>query len=104
MRRVKLAWNVLWHGTEAVYRPIRRELKRARDVQYFKMMQENLKFKQERDFARKERDDAINTMHLIANDALKTIKELESALAKSKENPLDSLLSLHRGSKDDLPN
>jgi len=104
LKRLKLAWNVLWSGTEAVYRPIRQEIKKARDVQYFKMMQEAHRAKQEKDAAIKERDNAISTMHLIANDALRTIKELESALVSKKESSLDSLLSLYPSTKDDLPN
>ena len=80
-------------------------IKKDRDVKYSKILQENEDLRAERKQAEKERDFAIETMHMVASDALKTIKELEAALEKkANDKTIDDLLSLHRKNKDDILN
>lgn len=98
-------FKVLWHGEEAVYAVVRERIKQDRDIEYLKMMQENRLALAAKDQADKERNFAVEAMHMVANDALLTIRNLEAALAKKSSNQtLDGLLSLHRNNKDDLPN
>lgn len=105
MKRVKLAFKVMWYGEEAVYAVVRQRLKHHRDIEYLKMMEKERVSAEQRDSAIKERDYAIQTMHTIAADAVVTIKGLQAELVKkSKEKTLDDLLSLHGKIKDDLPN
>ena len=96
--RIRVALRVLWDGEEVFYEEVRRRLKQNRDIEYLKMM-ETVRL------AKKERDIALETMQLLAEESIQAIKILEKDLAKHKsKDPLDSLLSLHRSKKDDFPN
>lgn len=96
--RIRVALRVLWDGEEVFYEEVRRRLKQNRDIEYLKMM-ETVRL------AKKERDIALETMQLLAEESIQAIKILEKDLAKHKsKDPLDGLLSLHRSKKDDLPN
>jgi hypothetical protein len=103
-KRIRIAFRVLWRGEEAIYAVVQERIKQNRDIEYLKMMQENRLALSAKDQANKERDSAVDAMHMVASDALMTIKNLEAALAKKTgDQTLDRFLSLHRKKKDDLP-
>jgi len=98
--RIRVAYRVLFDGEEVFYEEVRRRLKQNRDIEYLKMM-ETVRL------ATQERDLAVQTMKLVANESLQAITLLEKDIAKFKQqqqDPFDGLLSMHRTTKDDLPN
>ena len=105
--RIRVALRVLWDGEEVFYEEIRKRIKGVRDLEYLAMIEQNQQTAKIARDAIKERDLAVETMHMVTNDALKVIKELEKQIANTQnkaKDPFDGLLSLHRPNKDDLPN
>ena len=87
--RFKIALLVLIRGEDALLDPYKEEVKVARHLQ---------------EMAEIDRDFVVQSMQVVANEAMAHIKQLEGALAKQKIQEGYSIFSGFRHNKDDLPN